>query len=79
MLHHEQKIFGEEKHTLITFSMVSVMASNYSGMYASAQFYCIVRLPVYVQWNGILWHASQIYMYVYVTEFAKTVPIGTTI
>ena len=32
-------------------------------MYASAEFYYIVRLPVYVQWNGILWHASQIYMY----------------
>ena len=29
--------------------------------YASAWFYYIVRLPVYVQWNGILWHASQIY------------------
>ena len=27
MLHHEQMIFGEEIHTLITF-MVSVMASN---------------------------------------------------
>ena len=27
MLHHEQTIFGEEIHTLITF-MVSVMASN---------------------------------------------------
>ena len=26
-LHHEQTIFGEEIHTLITF-MVSVMASN---------------------------------------------------
>ena len=26
-LHHEQTIFGEEMHTLITF-MVSVMASN---------------------------------------------------
>ena len=27
MLHHEQTIFGEEIHTLITF-MVSIMASN---------------------------------------------------
>ena len=27
MLHHQQTIFGEEMHTLITF-MVSVMASN---------------------------------------------------
>ena len=27
MLHHEQTIFGEEIHTLITF-MVNVMASN---------------------------------------------------
>ena len=27
MLHHEQTIFGEEIHTLITF-IVSVMASN---------------------------------------------------
>ena len=25
----------------------------------------VVRLPVYVQWNGILWHASQIHMYMY--------------
>ena len=25
----------------------------------------VVRLPVYVQWNGILWHASQIYMYMH--------------
>ena len=29
-LHHEQTIFGEEIHTLITF-MVSVMASNIYG------------------------------------------------
>ena len=40
------------------------------AMYASAQFYYIVRLPVYVQWDGvqwdgILWHASQIYMYMH--------------
>ena len=32
-------------------------------MCASAWFYYIARLPAYVQWNGILWHASQIYMY----------------
>ena len=30
MLQHEQTIFGEEIHTLITF-MVSVVASKYSG------------------------------------------------
>ena len=33
------------------------------SMCASTQFYYIARLPVYAQWNGILWHASQIYMY----------------